>query len=184
MNAGTPDSSAAATIQPFEGILPQIDPSVYLCAGVRVIGDVQIGRDSSLWFNTVLRGDVNYIRIGERTNVQDLCMLHVTHKKYPLIVGSNVTVGHSAVLHGATIHDSTLIGMGARVLDRAVVHPFALVAAGAVVREGFEVPEGTLAAGVPARIVRELSDEERSNILVSAQSYVDYVERYRAAEQR
>jgi carbonic anhydrase/acetyltransferase-like protein (isoleucine patch superfamily) len=107
-------------------------------------------------------------------------MLHVTHKKHPLYIGDNVTVGHSAVLHGATIHDYTLIGMGAKILDRCTVHPYSFVAAGAVLREGFEVPEGTLVAGVPAKVRRELTDEERKKLEQSAQNYIDYRERYLA----
>ncbi len=132
-----------------------------------------------MWFNAVIRGDVNSIHIGERTNIQDLCMLHVTYKKHALHVGSNVTVGHSAVLHGATIHDYSLIGMGAKVLDRCVVGSYSLVAAGAVLPEGFTVPEGVLAAGVPARIVRDLREEERQMIVRSAQNYIDYAGMYR-----
>jgi carbonic anhydrase/acetyltransferase-like protein (isoleucine patch superfamily) len=168
------------TIAPFEGVSPTIHPSVFIADGARIIGDVEIGPDSSIWYNVVIRGDVHRIRIGERTNIQDLTMLHVTHKKYSLNIGNNVTVGHSAVLHGATIHDYTLIGMGAKVLDNATVQPYSLVAAGAVVREGFTVPEGTLVAGVPAKVVRELNDAERASIVQSAQNYVDYVARYRA----
>lgn len=168
-----------ASVLAFQGILPSIHPSVFLAEGVRIVGDVEIGQDCSVWFNTVVRGDVNSIRIGERTNIQDLCMLHVTYKKHALHIGSNVTVGHSAVLHGATIGDYTLIGMGAKVLDRCVVGSYSLVAAGSVLREGFHVPEGVLVAGVPARIVRELTDEERAMIARSAQNYIDYVAMYR-----
>src|SRR4051812_2851220 len=132
------------TIMPFEGIAPSIHPSVFIAAGGGIIGDVTIGELSSVWFNVVIRGDVPYIRIGRRTNIQDLTMCHVTHKRHPLVIGDDVTVGHSAVLHGCTINDRVLVGMGAKVLDRAVVGSSSLIAAGAVVREGFTVPEGTL----------------------------------------
>ncbi|MDP2886106.1 MAG: gamma carbonic anhydrase family protein [Ignavibacteria bacterium] len=165
-------------IIPYRGIKPKIDPSVFIAEGAQIIGDVEIGRDSSVWFNTVIRGDVHYIRIGERTNIQDNCVLHVTHDTYPLVIGSDVTVGHGAILHAATIKDRCLIGMGAKVLDNATVGPYALVAAGALVLEHFEVPEGALVAGVPARIKRMLTEEEREQIVQSARNYVGYVKSY------
>ncbi len=167
------------TIMPFDGINPTIHDSVFLCDGVRIVGDVTIGANSSIWFNTVIRGDVNTITIGEDTNIQDLSMLHVTWKKYPLTIGNGVTVGHSAVLHGATIHDYSLIGMGAKVLDRAVVGTESLVAAGTVVREGFEVPPRTLVAGVPGKVIRDLTDEEVQRLHQSAEHYKHYVGEYR-----
>ena len=166
-------------IIPYRGIRPKIHPSVFIAEGAQIIGDVEIGAGSSVWFNTVIRGDVHYIRIGERTNIQDNCVLHVTHDTYPLVVGSDVTVGHGAILHAATIKDRCLIGMGAKVLDDATVGPYALVAAGSLVLEHFEVPEGALVAGVPARVKRMLSEEERQQIVQSAQNYVDYVKTYR-----
>ncbi len=168
------------TIMPFEGKSPRIHPSVFIAAGARIIGDVEIGEASSIWFNVVIRGDVHYIRIGTRTNIQDLTMCHVTHKKYALEIGDDVTVGHSAVLHGATIGNRILIGMGAIVLDRSVVGDESLVAAGALIREGFQVPPGTLAAGVPAKIIRDLTDEERASVAQGAVNYESYVARYRA----
>lgn len=168
------------TIMPFEGITPRIHPSVFIAAGARIIGDVVIGALSSIWFNVVIRGDVHAIRIGRRTNVQDLTMCHVTHRRFALTIGDDVTIGHSAILHGATIGDRVLIGMGATVLDNAVVGDESLIAAGAVVREGFRVPNGTLVAGVPARVVRELSDEERSRVAEGATNYESYVARFRA----
>lgn len=163
---------------PYRGIIPQVHQSVFIAQGAVVIGDVHIDEDSSVWFNAVVRGDVNYIRIGRMTNVQDLCMLHVTHEKYPLIIGSHVTIGHSATLHGCTIHDAVLIGMGATVLDAAEIESNSMVAAGAVVREGMRVPEGVLVAGVPARIVRDLNDEEIAKINQSAINYKNYVLSY------
>ncbi|HVK40224.1 MAG TPA: gamma carbonic anhydrase family protein [Candidatus Kapabacteria bacterium] len=168
------------TIMPFEGISPRIDPSVFIAAGARIIGDVEIDELSSIWFNVVIRGDVHYIRIGRRTNVQDLVMCHVTNRRYPLVIGNDVTVGHSAVLHGATIGDRSLIGMGAAVLDNAVVGEESLVAAGTVVREGFHVPNGTLVAGIPGKVVRELTDDERRMVAAGAGNYESYVARFRA----
>jgi carbonic anhydrase/acetyltransferase-like protein (isoleucine patch superfamily) len=167
------------TVMPFEGKTPVIHPGVFIASGARIIGEVEIGEGSSVWFNVVIRGDVHYIRIGRRTNIQDLTMCHVTHRRHPLNIGDDVTVGHSAVLHGATIHDRVLIGMGAKVLDRSVIGSSSLVAAGAVVREGFEVPEGVLVAGVPAKIVRELTESERVAVAQGALNYESYVARYR-----
>ncbi|MBC8144642.1 MAG: gamma carbonic anhydrase family protein [bacterium] len=167
------------TIIPFEGIAPRIHPTVFVASGARIIGDVEIAELASIWFNVVIRGDVHFIKIGRRTNIQDLTMCHVTNKRFPLIIGDDVTVGHSAVLHGATIGDRVLIGMGATVLDNAVIGDESLIAAGTLVREGFQVPNGTLVAGVPGKVVRELSDEERSRIAEGATNYESYVERYR-----
>ncbi len=172
---GTPLS----TIAPYRGIVPQIHPSVFVAEGARIIGDVVIGKDSSVWFNSVIRGDVHFIRIGERTNIQDNCVLHVTHEKYALRIGSNVTVGHSAVLHGCTIGDECIVGMGAIILDNASVSARSFVAAGALVPENFVVPQGTLVAGVPAKVKRALTPEEVQFLGQSARNYLDYVKTYR-----
>jgi carbonic anhydrase/acetyltransferase-like protein (isoleucine patch superfamily) len=166
-------------IHPYRGILPTIHSSAFVVPGAEIIGDVVIGKDSSVWYNAVIRGDVNYIRIGERTNIQDGCILHVRHETYPCILGSGITVGHGAILHACTIQDDCLIGMGAIVLDNATVSPYTLVAAGAVVREGASFPAGVLVAGVPAKVVRDLSDAERRMIEESAANYIEYVRHYR-----
>lgn len=163
----------------YRGIKPKVHESVFIADGAKIIGDVEIGSGSSVWYNTVIRGDVNTIRIGERTNIQDNSVLHVTHKKYPLVIGSNVTIGHGAVVHACTVKDFCLIGMGAIVMDHATVGPYAFVAAGSVVLEQFEVPEGTLVAGVPARVRRKLTEEEKRMLEQSAQNYVEYVKTYR-----
>lgn len=163
----------------YKGITPKIDPTVFIADGVHIIGDVEIGKDSSVWYNTVIRGDVNFIRIGERTNIQDNTVVHVTNKKFPTYIGSNVTIGHSAVIHACTINDYSLIGMGAVILDDATVGKYSLIAAGAVVTMGMKIPEGMLAAGVPAKIVRPLTDDERRFLAQSAQNYIDYVASYR-----
>jgi carbonic anhydrase/acetyltransferase-like protein (isoleucine patch superfamily) len=163
----------------YKGITPKIDPTVFIADGVHIIGDVEIGKDSSVWYNTVIRGDVNYIRIGERTNIQDNTVIHVTNKKFPTLIGTNVTIGHSAVIHACTINDYSLIGMGAIVLDDAKIGPFSLIAAGAVVTMGMVVPEGTLVAGVPGKVVRLLTEDERKFLIKSAQNYIDYVATYR-----
>lgn len=166
-------------ILPYNGILPKIDESVFICEGAQIIGDVEIGKDSSIWFNTVIRGDVNYIRIGERTNVQDLSMLHVTYKKYPLIIGNDVTIGHSVTLHGCTIKDLVLIGMGAVILDDAVINSNSFIAAGTLIKEHFIVPEGVLVAGVPGKIIRKLTEKEIDKIRRGSKNYLIYVESYR-----
>jgi len=162
------------SIYPYNGFFPQIADNVFIADGVRIAGDVIIEKDAGIWYNTVIRGDVHYVRIGEQTNIQDNCMLHVTHDTAPLVVGKGVTVGHSAILHGCTVQDYSLIGMGAIVLDKAVVEDHALVAAGAVVRPGFTVPSGTLVAGVPAKVVRELRPEEVEDLPASAARYFEY----------
>jgi carbonic anhydrase/acetyltransferase-like protein (isoleucine patch superfamily) len=163
----------------FKGITPRIHESVFLCEGVKIIGDVEIGKDCSIWYNTVIRGDVHSISIGERTNVQDLSMLHVTNGVYPLNIGNSVVIGHSVALHGCTIHDSCLLGIGSRVLDGAVVNSNSLIAAGALVKEHFEVPEGVLVAGVPGKIIRDLTQKEIDKISSMADHYVGYVKEYR-----
>lgn len=166
-------------LRAHHGVMPRIHPSVYIAEGALVIGDVEIGADASIWFHAILRGDINGIRIGERTNVQDGSVLHVTHE-YMVVLGSDITIGHRAILHGCTVHEECLIGMGSIVLDNARVGPSAMVAAGAVVRENFVVPEGTLAAGVPARIIRDLTPEERELLRASAGRYVTYARTYRS----
>jgi carbonic anhydrase/acetyltransferase-like protein (isoleucine patch superfamily) len=159
---------------PYKDLFPKIDQSVFLASGVKVIGDVEIAENSSVWYNTVIRGDVNRIKIGKMTNIQDCSMLHVTTNRFPLYIGDNVTIGHTVTLHGCTINDSALIGMGAIVLDGAVVEENSMVAAGAVVKQGFIVPSGNLVAGVPAKIIRELTKEEIEDLTNSAKRYFEY----------
>ncbi len=167
------------SILPYRGVFPRIHPSALLCDGVRIIGDVEIGEESSIWFNTVIRGDVNRVRLGKRVNVQDLCMLHVTSRRFALTLEDEASVGHSVSLHGCTLRSGCLIGIGAVVLDGAVVGEGALVAAGTLVREGASVPPGTLFAGVPGRVVRELTEEDRARIRETAGHYVEYAAAYR-----
>ncbi len=158
----------------YEGKYPQISEKALIFPGVKIVGDVKIGDNSSIWFNSVCRGDVNYIVIGKRTNIQDLCMLHVTAGEYSLEIGDDVTIGHSAKIHGCKIGNNVLIGIGAVVLDGAIVENNSLVAAGAVVRPGFRVPSGKMVAGVPAKVVRDLTEEEIAGIKESARHYVNY----------
>ena len=162
---------------PHHGIQPRLSPSAYVAEGAVLVGEVHVGADSSIWFHAVLRGDINVVEVGERTNIQDGAVLHVTHE-YPVRVGNDVTIGHRAIVHGCSVGDGSLIGMGAVVLDNARIGAQALVSAGAVVLEGFVVPEGMLAAGVPALVIRPLTKEERTGLLQSAQHYVEYARSY------
>jgi gamma-carbonic anhydrase len=167
------------SVLPYRGMNPEIHETVFLADGSRIIGDVRIGADSSIWFNAVVRGDVCPIRIGERTNVQDNVTLHVTHDTGPLEIGSDVTIGHGAVLHACTVQNNVLIGMGAILLDHCIIEPWSMVAAGSLVKQGFRVPSGVLVAGVPARVVRAITDEERANLIESPQNYLRYIAHYR-----
>lgn len=165
-------------IHSYKGKSPQIDKSVKVMHGVQIIGDVVIGKNSSVWFNCVVRGDVNYIRIGEYTNIQDGSILHVNHIDYFLQVGSYVTAGHNCILHGCVIGDNVLIGMGAILLDNCKIGSNSLIAAGTVVKENFVVPEGVLVAGVPGKIIRTLKEKEIEDIKQSALNYVEYAKEY------
>ncbi len=172
-----------ALIKAYKGIEPKIHDTVFMVESAVVIGDTEIGENSSLWFNAVVRGDVNYIRIGERTNVQDNSVLHVTNKTCPLIIGDDVTIGHSVTLHGCTVENSCLIGMGAIILDNAVIGEGSLVAAGTLVPEGMKVEPGSLVMGLPGKVVRELSEEERAKIFQSAKNYMGYARDYMEDEE-
>ena len=165
-------------IKPYKGIHPKLHPTVFVVETAVIIGDVEIGEYSSIWFNAVVRGDVHYIRIGDRTNIQDLCMLHVTKDTHPLILGNDITVGHSVTLHGCTIKDRCLIGMGTTILDGAVVGEDCIIGAGALVTEGVVIPPGTLAIGMPAKPKRDLTEKEIARIRQSAQNYIDYARTY------
>ena len=175
MDTANIQSVSEIKLFPYLDMFPKLHETVFLASGSKIIGDVEIGEDSSVWYNTVVRGDVHYIRIGYKTNVQDNSMLHVTNGKFPLNIGNKVTIGHSVTLHGCTLEDLCLVGMGAVILDGAVVQEKSMVAAGAVVKPGFIVPTGKLAAGVPAKIVRDLTDEEMKEFEASAERYADYV---------
>ncbi|MCA9880994.1 MAG: gamma carbonic anhydrase family protein [Thermomicrobiales bacterium] len=158
-------------ILPFRGVWPRIAPGVYLAPGCVIIGDVEIGSHSSVWFNAVLRGDVAAIRIGQRSNVQDNAVLHLDAGT-PCVVGDDVTIGHSAIVHGTNVGDGVTIGMGAVVLSRSAIGEEAIVAAAALVPEDAIVPPGSLVMGVPARVKRQLTLEERSKSRENAARYV------------
>jgi carbonic anhydrase/acetyltransferase-like protein (isoleucine patch superfamily) len=165
-------------IRTYQGIKPTIPDSCFIEETAVVIGDVVMGDDCSVWFHAVVRGDVYYIRIGTRTNIQDLCMLHVTHDTHPLIVGNEVTVGHHVVLHGCTIKDRVLVGMGAIIMDGAVIGEDSVVGAGALVTEGTIVPPKSLMLGSPAKVKRPVTDKELAWIKESADNYVSYARTY------
>lgn len=170
------DFNGESKLFPYQELFPDIHKSVFLASGVKIVGDVRIGKGSSVWYNTVIRGDVHYVKIGEMTNVQDCSMLHVTNGRYPLNIGNKVTIGHSVKLHGCTLQDLCLIGIGSIVLDGAVVESNSMVAAGAVVKPNFVVPSGKLVAGVPARVVRDLTKEEIDDFEASALRYKKYTQ--------
>src|ERR1700682_6053624 len=165
-------------VRAYEGKEPRLGARVFVAENAVLIGDVEIGDDSSIWFGTVLRGDVHRIRIGARTNIQDNCVLHVTAGRWPVTRADEVPVGHGAIVHGCTVERGALIGMGSRVLDGAYVGELALVGAGALVTEGMQIPPRTLAVGVPARVKRELTADEIARLEQSWKHYVDYKDRY------
>ncbi|MDO8519906.1 MAG: gamma carbonic anhydrase family protein [Deltaproteobacteria bacterium] len=162
---------------------PSIPKSCFIAPQAIVIGDVVLGENSSVWFNTVIRGDVNTIRIGKMTNIQDLSMVHVANadgpSPAPTVIGDYVTVGHRAIIHGATVQDNCLIGMGAILLDRSVIGKNSIIGAGALVTEGMNIPPGSLAFGSPAKVIRLLTEAEISLIRFSAENYAALAEKYK-----
>lgn len=158
-------------IQPYGGRAPRLHPTVHVAPGAVVVGDVELGEGASLWFGAVVRGDVNHVRIGARTNIQDHTVVHVTSGTHPTIVGDEVTVGHRVVLHGCTVERRALVGIGAIVLDGAVVGEEAMVGAGALVPPGMVVPPRVLVLGSPARVKRALTPDEIAHLARSAERY-------------
>ena len=169
-------------IRSYQGHRPQFPSSCYVDLSAQLIGDVSLGEKSSVWMNAVLRGDVNSIRVGACSNVQDCAVLHGQRNLYPVIVGDWVTIGHNATVHGCTVEDMVVIGMGATVLNDARIGEGSIVAAGSVVPEHTIVPPRTLWAGVPAKLRRELTDKDRDLIREYATNYLDYVEIYLAED--
>jgi carbonic anhydrase/acetyltransferase-like protein (isoleucine patch superfamily) len=161
-------------LRPYRSILPTVHPSAFIDVSAQVIGDVHVGAASSIWMNVVVRGDVNYIRIGDRSNIQDLTCVHVMRETHPTIIGNDVTVGHSAVVHGCTIEDRCLVGMGAVLLNGCRIGTGSIVAAGALVPEGMVVPPGSMVMGVPGKVRRTLTPEEDASIKWYADNYVRY----------
>ncbi len=174
-------SRAGVWMLPYRGTWPRLHRDVWVAPGAAIIGDVEIGADSSLWFGTVVRGDVHSIRIGERTNLQDHCVVHVTRDQHAAEIGSDVSVGHRATVHGCRVEDGALVGMGATLLDGAVVGEEAWIAAGALVPPGARIPPRSLALGVPARVVRTLDDGELRTQRDRTRHYVELSREYRQA---
>jgi len=158
--------------------MPRVHPTAFVDQSAQVIGDVEIGVDSSVWMHAVVRGDVNFIRIGDRSNVQDGCVLHVMHETDPTIVGSDVTIGHAAIVHGCTIEDRVLIGMGAIVLNGARVGADSIVAAGTLITERMQIPPRSMVMGSPCKVRRALTDNEVEMVRQSAANYVRYKKDY------
>ncbi|MGB0176717.1 MAG: gamma carbonic anhydrase family protein [Owenweeksia sp.] len=164
-----------ALIRTVKGIGPELGEDCFTAENCTIIGDVKMGKECSIWYGAVLRGDVHYIRMGDRVNVQDNATLHCTYQKHPLTIGNNVSIGHNAIVHGCTLHDNVLVGMGAIVMDGCVVESHSIVAAGAVVLEGTRIPSGSIYAGVPAKKVKDITPELISGEIERiAQNYVMY----------
>jgi carbonic anhydrase/acetyltransferase-like protein (isoleucine patch superfamily) len=165
-------------IRSYQGFRPQIPPNCYIDPSAQVIGDVVLGERASIWMNAVVRGDVNSIRIGSASNVQDCAVLHGMRHLYPVHVGEMVTIGHNATVHGCVVEDEVLVGIGAIILNQARVGSGSIIAAGAVIPEGMIIPPASLVAGVPGRVKRQLGDADREMIRQYARNYLDYVEIY------
>jgi carbonic anhydrase/acetyltransferase-like protein (isoleucine patch superfamily) len=165
-------------LRPYRGRLPVVHRTAYVDVSAQVIGDVEIGADSSVWMNAVVRGDVNTIRIGQRSNVQDGTVVHVMHETHPTRIGDDVTIGHAAIVHGCTIGNRVLIGMGATILNGAVIGDDTIVAAGTLVTEGAVIPSRSLVMGSPGKVRRTLSDGDVASILEYAANYVRYKKDY------
>lgn len=164
-----------ATILPVEGKHPQFGNDCFVAPNATIVGDVVMGDNCSIWFNAVIRGDVNYIRMGNKVNVQDGAVIHCTYQKSPTEIGNNVSIGHNALVHGCTIMDDVLIGMGAIIMDKCIVHSNSIVAAGAVLLEGTVVEAGSIYAGVPGRKVKDISkDLIHGEIDRIANNYIKY----------
>ncbi len=166
-------------ILPHHGVHPTIPGTAFIAPNATVIGDVVLGEHVSIWFNTVVRGDVNYIRIGDRTNIQDNSTIHVTHDTHPTIVGCDVVGGHNIVLHGCVIRDRVLVGMGSIVLDGAEVGEESIIGAGSLITPGTKIPPRSLVLGCPGKIARQVTDREvEEMILAGAKHYLKYKETY------
>lgn len=164
-----------ALIKPVQNKTPQIETDCYLAENATIIGDVTIGKQCSVWFNAVIRGDVHYIKIGNKVNIQDGAVIHATYQKSPTNIGNNVSIGHNAIVHGCTIHDNVLIGMGSIVMDDCVIESNSIIAAGAVVTKNTRVESGSIYAGIPAKKVKDISQELISGEIDRiANNYVKY----------
>ena len=162
-------------IKPVKGKHPKISEDCYIAENATIVGEVSIGTQCSVWFNAVIRGDVNYIKIGNKVNIQDGAVIHATYKKSPTTIGNNVSIGHNAIVHGCTIHDNVLIGMGSIVMDDCVIESNSIIAAGAIVTKNTRVESGSIYAGVPAKKIKNISQEMISGEIDRiADSYINY----------
>jgi len=166
-------------IREFNGLKPKIHKTCFVADSVDVIGDVEMKKDSSAWFGTVIRADMHYIKIGERTNIQDNCTVHVTTDLHPTVIGNEVTIGHNVIIHGCEIEDRCLIGMGAIIMDGALIGEGSLIGAGALVSPGTIIPPKSVVVGLPAKVVRQTTPEEDKEIIDRAQHYIDYANKYK-----
>ncbi|MFN1835058.1 gamma carbonic anhydrase family protein [Balneola sp. MJW-20] len=166
-------------IYEFLGRSPQFNESVFVAPSADIIGDVTIGDDSSVWFNVTIRGDVNFIKIGDRSNIQDNVCIHVMNQTGPTIIGNEVTVGHGAIIHGCTVNDRVLVGMNVTILDEAVVESDVIIAAGSLVAPGKTLESGYMYMGSPAKATRKLTDDELASIPKYSENYVKYSRAYR-----
>jgi carbonic anhydrase/acetyltransferase-like protein (isoleucine patch superfamily) len=166
-------------IRPYRSILPRIDPTAFVDQSAQIIGDVEMGPESSAWMNVVVRGDVNWIRIGRRTNIQDGSIVHVMRDTHPTTLGDDVTVGHGVILHGCTVHDRCLIGMGAILLNGVEVGEECIIAAGTLLPEGMRVPARSLVVGHPGKVRRALTADDVASIARYAERYVAYAREYK-----
>lgn len=167
-------------IKPVNGKSPQLPEDCYIAENATIVGDVSMGSNCSIWFNAVLRGDVHYIKLGNKVNVQDGAVVHCTYQKHPTNIGNNVSIGHNAIVHGCTIHDNVLIGMGSIVMDNCVVHSNSIIAAGAVVTQNTVVESGSIYAGVPAKKVKDISEKLISGEIDRiANNYIKYSSWYK-----
>jgi len=171
--------SAKTMIRPFRGVRPQIHPTAYVDPSAQVIGDVQLGEEASIWCNCTVRGDIHYIRIGDRSNVQENSVIHVRNGTHPTILEKEVTVGHSVTLHGCYVERGCLIGIGAILLDDVRIGELSLVAAGSLVSPGTIIPPRSLVMGFPAKVKRALTDQEAAGLEVFWKNYVEYTREYR-----
>jgi len=165
-------------LKAYKGVVPKVAATAFIAENATIIGDVHIGEHSSVWYNCVLRGDCYYIRIGEYTNIQDGTIIHVTNGQFPTILGNKVTVGHGVVLHGCTVEDRALIGIGSIVLDQAVIGEESFIAAGSLVTPGTIIPPRSLVMGSPAKVRRQVTDEEVARIDMHWEHYVEYKNQY------
>lgn len=162
-------------IRAVRGIQPKISEDCFIAENATILGEVEIGKQCSVWYNAVIRGDVHFIKIGNKVNIQDGAVIHATYQKSPTTIGNNVSIGHNAIVHGCTLHDNVLIGMGSIVMDDCVVESNSIVAAGAVLTKGTRVPSGTIWAGVPAKKIKDISKELISGEIDRiANNYVNY----------